>query len=134
MFQKEVADKLIAKFNTSKYGRLTIISNYRLKVINHFNVSKNCFFPKPKVESTVLIFEPIKNTKYNFKNIKNLELITHEFFSKRRKMINKVFKKLFLDYEKVAKKLNINLNVRPIKLNEDKFYKIVKFYESQKFI
>ena len=60
MFQKEVADKILAKQKDPTYGRLSILTNSRLKVTERFNVSKNCFYPKPKVESTVLVFEPIQ--------------------------------------------------------------------------
>ena len=54
MFQKEVAEKILGK----SYGRLSIISNYRLKSLNKFDVSPNCFFPKPKVTSTVIHLIP----------------------------------------------------------------------------
>ncbi len=86
MFQKEVAEKITGK----SYGRLSVISNYRLKVRNNFNVSANCFYPKPKVTSTVLHLSPIDLKKFQIKDIKNLEFITHLFFSNKRKMIKKI--------------------------------------------
>ena len=55
MFQKELADKIIGIFPSKSYGRLSILTNYRLKFIKKFSVSPNCFFPKPKIISTVLI-------------------------------------------------------------------------------
>ena len=68
MFQKEVAEKIIANFKDKKnYGRLRIISNLRLQVLEYFHVSRNCFFPKPKVDSTVIVFKPklgILNLKF----------------------------------------------------------------------
>ena len=51
MFQKEMADRIMGNYNTSKYGRLSILANFRLEVLNKFNVSSNCFFPKPKINS-----------------------------------------------------------------------------------
>ena len=129
MFQKEVAERLLAKYKTNKYGRLKIISNWRLKILDHFNISKNCFLPKPKVDSTVLIFEPVFNQSFKISNIKNLEKITHLFFSKRRKMINKVFYDLFDGNPIHAKKLNIDLSIRPYQLSENEYYKIVEYYE-----
>ena len=129
MFQKEVAEKILAKEKTSKYGRITVISNWRLKVVNHFHVSKNCFFPKPKIDSTVVVFEPITNNKYKINNISNLELITRVLFSNTRKMINKSFSKLFKDSVSCAKKLNINLTYRPNQLSDDEFYKITEKFE-----
>ena len=61
MFQKELADKILGKFSTSNYGRLSIITNYKLNILNKFLVSPNCFFPKPKVISMVLHFKTKKN-------------------------------------------------------------------------
>ena len=80
MFQKEVAERILAKHNTAEYGRLSIVSNWRLKIIDHFDVSKNCFFPKPKVDSMIIEFEPFKRKGTNFKSIKSLEYITGVFF------------------------------------------------------
>ena len=63
MFQKEVAEKIIAKFNTKIYGRLTVIANWRLKITDHLDISKNCFCPKPKIDSTLLVFEAFIKSK-----------------------------------------------------------------------
>ena len=68
MFQKELGEKIISKFPSSKYGRLSIFSNFRLDNIEKFIVSKNCFFPKPKVKSMVIFFKPKKNT-FKIKNL-----------------------------------------------------------------
>ncbi len=129
MFQKEMADRIIGKFGTSKYGRLSILTNYRLNVINKFKISPNCFFPKPKVDSTILFLKPNNRAKHKIKNIENLEKITHIFFSNKRKMINKKFSKLFRDSNNVSKQLDIDLSLRPDQLNENNFYKITKYYE-----
>ena len=81
MFQKEVADKILARFNTPGYGRLSVIVAARLKITSHFNVSPNSFYPVPKVQSTVLVFEPIINKDFKVKNIENLEKVSQIFFS-----------------------------------------------------
>ena len=132
MFQKEMADRIIGKYGTSKYGRLSILTNYRLNVLAKFKVSPNCFFPRPKIDSTMLLLKPNNKIKNKIKNIENLEKITHVFFSKKRKMINKSFSKLFKNSENVSQKLNINLSLRPDQLNENDFYKIVEYYEKYK--
>ena len=134
MFQKEMADRIIGNYGTSKYGRLSILTNYRLSVLNKFKISPNCFFPKPKIDSTVLFLKPNSKIKNKIKNIENLEKITHVFFSKKRKMINKSFSKLFKNSENLSQKLNINLALRPDQLNENDFYKIVEYYEKYKKI
>ena len=129
MFQKEVADRIIAKPNTKEFSRLTVLSNWRLDIKKHFDISKNCFFPKPKVNSTLLSFKPKKNNLLNLKNPKNLEKVTRILFSNRRKMINKNFNKLFGGKKSVAKDLNIDLNKRPEELSNEMFYKITTEYE-----
>ena len=134
MFQKEVAEKIIAKNNTSNYGRLSIISSYRLEVVEYFDISKNCFFPKPKVNSTVIVFKPKIINNIHIKNIDNLEKVTNIFFSFKRKMINKALAKLFIDYKLIAKRLNIDLSSRPAELNEELYYKLAKYYEEQNLI
>ena len=129
MFQKEVAERILAKHNSSKYGRLSIIANWRLKVTDSFNISKNCFYPKPKVDSKVLVFEPIVNKNYKIKDINNLEKITQVFFSRKRKMINKGFMKLFKNSVLFSKKLKINLSYRPGEISREHYYKITECYE-----
>jgi len=126
MFQKEVADRILAKKNIKDFGRLSILCNWRLDIKKHFDVSKNCFFPKPKINSTVLSFIPKKNNVFKIKNPKHLETVTRVLFSSRRKMINKNFVKLFGHDKSVAKDLNLNLNQRPEELSNEMFYKITE--------
>jgi len=130
MFQKEVADRILAKTQTKDFGRLTILSNWRLEIKKHFDISKNCFFPKPKVSSTLLSFTPKKNNQFNLKNPKILEEVTKVLFSNRRKMINKNFNKLFKNKEFVKNKLNINLKKRPEELPNEMYYRIAIEYEN----
>ena len=129
MFQKEVADRIIAKEKTKQFGRLSIIANWRLEIKKHFDISKNCFFPKPKVNSTLISLKP-KKKFHELKSPKNLEMVTRILFSNRRKMINKNLKKLFKKDLSVAKLLNINLNSRPEELSSDTYYKITKEFEN----
>jgi 16S rRNA (adenine1518-N6/adenine1519-N6)-dimethyltransferase len=130
MFQKEVADKIIAKFNTPHYGRLAILAASRLKITNSFSVSPNSFYPVPKVKSTVLVFEPTINKNFNVRNIENLEKVSHIFFSRKRKMINKAFRELFRKPNEIAKKINISLNLRPNELSKNEYFKIAEIFEN----
>ena len=129
MFQKEMADRIIGKFNTSKYGRLSILSSYRLDILKKFDVSPYCFFPKPKVNSTVLFFKPKRKKNFYIKNLDNLEKITNIFFSSRRKMINKNVKKIFKkNYNNVVKDLNVRL--RPSEVKPEIYYQITELFEN----
>ena len=128
LFQKEVAERIIAKDHNKNYGRLAILCKWRLDVKKHFNITKNCFYPKPKVDSTILSFKPKKNV-YKINNPKNLETVTRILFSNRRKMINKNFIKLFKGNVSVANDLNLDLEKRPEEISSEMFYKITVKYE-----
>ena len=84
MFQKEVADRIIANVNTSNYGRLSILAKWKLDIVRICNIKPSCFFPKPKIESSLLLFKPKKNF-FKINNPKNIELVTRSFFNHRRK-------------------------------------------------
>ena len=130
MFQKEVAERIIAKKNTKNYSRISIISQWKLNIRKVKDISPNCFYPKPKVQSSILEFFPKKKyTKFN--NIQNLEYITKVFFNFRRKMIKKPLRILFKDINKISEKFQINLNDRPQKLSPEIYYKICCEYENQ---
>lgn len=129
MFQKEVADRILAKSKTKQYGRLAILVNFRLEIIESFNISRNCFFPTPAVDSKIVVFSPKLNKKYDIRDIENLEYLTNIFFSGKRKMINKPFKKIFKNHQVVAKKLKIDLNMRPSDLSFDEYYKLAEYFE-----
>ncbi len=128
MFQKEVAERIIGKFNTSQYGRLSILTNYRLKTLEKFNVSPNCFFPKPKVDSTILNLIPYKKISEKIRNIENLEKITKILFSSKRKMINKSLNKI-LTKDKINSIKDLNLKLRPSNLTPEKYYEITELFE-----
>ena len=128
MFQKEVADRIIAKFDTSNYGRLSIISNWKLNVEKICDIKPSCFSPRPKIDSSLLFFSPKKDF-FKIKNPKNLEKVTRIFFNHRRKMIKKPFNQLFNGNEKVLDELNINLNLRPQNLDFNTYYKLTEAYE-----
>ena len=128
MFQKEVADRILAKTNSRNYGRLSIISNWRLNIKKEFNISPQCFFPKPKVDSTLLSFVP-KKEFYYIKNPENLEKITRIFFNQRRKMIKNPLKQIFENPEKVATNFKLDVNLRPQNLSPLTYFNITREYE-----
>ena len=129
MFQKEVADRIISNFNNSKYGRLSILSNWKLNIEKICDVKPSSFSPKPKVDSSLLFFKP-KINFFRLENPKNLEIITRVFFSQRRKMLKKPFNQLFNGNIDIIKKLNIDLNLRPQNLDFETYYKLTKEYEN----
>ena len=128
MFQKEVADRIIAKSNNSDYGRLSILSKWKLNVKKIIDIKPESFYPRPKIDSSLLVFTP-KNNFFELKNSKNLEKITRVFFSQRRKMLKKPFNQIFKNPENIAKKYKIDLNLRPQNLEPETYYKLTKEYE-----
>tara|TARA_B100000886_G_scaffold151136_1_gene102789 strand:- start:247 stop:1032 length:786 start_codon:yes stop_codon:yes gene_type:complete len=131
MFQKEVADRIISKYNTSAYGRLSILANWRFKIVKICDIEPKCFFPKPKINSSLLLFSP-KIKTYKIKNPKNLEKVTRIFFSHRRKMLKKPFNLLFNGDQKILDKLKIDLNLRPQNLEFETYYQLTREYENLK--
>ena len=128
MFQKEVADRIISGHNSSEYGRLSIISNWKLNVKKIIDIKPTSFSPIPKVDSTLLVFEP-KKKFFKLKKAQSLEKITKVFFNQRRKKIKKPMKMIFKNSENIAEKLNIDLNLRPQNLNLETYCKIAEEFE-----
>ena len=128
MFQKEVAERIIATYNNSTYGRLSILANWKLDIKKICDIKPESFSPKPKIDSTLLFFTPKKNF-YKIKDPKNLEKITRIFFSQRRKMLKRPFNQLFNGDQKIIDKLKIDLNLRPQDLNFDTYYRLTSEYE-----
>ncbi len=128
MFQKEVADRILAEFNTRNYGRISILSSWKMEIEKIIDIDPSSFFPRPKIKSTLLVFKP-KDKYFELKNPKHLEHITNIFFNQRRKMIKKPMKFLFKNYKKVAEELSLDLNLRPQNLSNITYYKICSYYE-----
>tara|TARA_B110001450_G_C17491297_1_gene428443 strand:- start:19 stop:801 length:783 start_codon:yes stop_codon:yes gene_type:complete len=128
MFQKEVADRIVANFNTSFYGRLAILTNWRLNVKKICDIGPESFSPRPKVDSSLLYFEPKKNY-IKIKNPENIEKITRIFFRHRRKMLKKPFNQVFDGNKKILDELKIDLNLRPQNLDLDTYYQLICEYE-----
>lgn len=124
MIQKEVAQKMQYK-NIKKRNRLNVLTELSSNFNIEFNVSKNVFYPKPKIMSSVIKLKPKKNHNID---INKLENFTREIFKNKRKKISNVlnFKKI-KNKEKIIK-LNI-LNLRAEDLNIDQIIKIFNEYQ-----
>ena len=129
IFQKEVADRIIAEENSKNYGRLSILTSWKLSGQKILDIDPKYFSPKPKVWSSIILLEPKIKTE-NLKKIKNLEHITNIFFNQRRKMIRKPMKQLFSNYQDVAENLSLDLDLRPQNVSIEKYLDICKVYEN----
>ena len=121
MFQKEVANRIIAKPGSKNYSRLSVITQLKMEAKILFDIPDTAFFPKPKVKSSLVQFIPYDNKKYNF-NFDKMEELTRFVFSKKRKMLRTIFKKKggtsFLD------SINVHPNIRPENLTLEEFCKL----------
>lgn len=128
IFQKEVADRIIANENSKNYGRLSILTSWRLFSSKITDINPTDFYPIPKVWSTLIKLEP-KLEFEKIRKIKNLEHITNIFFNQRRKKIRKPMKQLFNNFELISEQLSLDLNLRPQNISESKYFEICKIYE-----
>ncbi|MDR1693760.1 MAG: 16S rRNA (adenine(1518)-N(6)/adenine(1519)-N(6))-dimethyltransferase RsmA [Lactobacillaceae bacterium] len=122
MFQKEVADRILAKTSTKDYGRISILSQLLCKVDKLFDINPNCFVPAPKIWSTVLVFRPL-HSGLTEKQISNIEKITAAAFGQRRKMIRHSLKSI-ANIDEILSCLNIGNNLRAEELNPLQFLQI----------
>mgnify|MGYP001162520454 FL=1 len=130
MFQKEVADRIVADVNSSKYGRLSILTSWKMDAKKIMDIEADNFYPKPKVQSSLVYFEP-KQEFYKFNNSICLERVTDIFFQNKRKMIKKPLKLLFDNSKQIVKKFNLDENCRPQNIKPFTFFELSKEYENQ---
>ena len=124
MFQKEVADRILAHTGTKDYGRLSVISQLQCEVIRLFDLPPTCFVPAPKIWSSVLLFLPKKQTLD--KEIMNkVEMLTSIAFSQRRKMIRQSLKAVPNIVEHLQS-LGLEATLRAENLEPDDYLDIAK--------
>lgn len=124
MVQKEVGDRFNAKPKSKNYGSLTVFLNYYFDIKKIMDVSRNCFVPKPNVDS--IIVEMIrKNNTYDVISEKHFFKLVRDSFKYKRKNLKNNLKGYNLNkIEEVLKKYNLDLNVRAEALNIDLFIEI----------
>lgn len=112
MIQKEVADRFSAKVNTKDYSSLTVFLNYYYDIKKLFNVSKNMFYPKPEVDSSVILMCK-RNEKEFIKDINKFnELVKNSFKYKRKNLRNNLKEYDLLKIEEILNKYNLSLTSR----------------------
>ena len=94
MFQKEVADRILAAPGSKTYGRLSVIAQAASTPSRAFDLPARAFTPPPKVQSTVVLFAPAGD---DWKQLGALERVTQAAFSQRRKMVRTSLKSAFGD-------------------------------------
>ncbi len=110
MFQKEVADRIMAAPGTKAYGRLSVLAQLICRIEGLMTLNRECFVPAPKILSSVLLFRPFDEVP-DLETIEKVEKLTMLAFSGRRKMLRQSLKSIE-DIEKRAKAAHVSLNVR----------------------
>ena len=98
MFQKEVANRIVARPGSKAYGRLSVMSQWRCNTKIAFNIPATAFTPPPKVESTVVHFEALNEPKFPAE-VDKLEFVVSKAFNQRRKMLRGALKGHFINVE-----------------------------------
>ena len=98
MFQREVAERIVATPNNKQYGRLSVLANLVADTKILFDVPNTAFVPRPKVQSAVVQIIPNKNKIKLIQDVSKLEKLTAKLFGQRRKMIRGILKINWADY------------------------------------
>ena len=114
MFQKEVANRIVASPGSKAYGRLSVMSQWRCHTKIAFNVPASAFTPPPKVESALVHFEALKEPKFPAE-VEVLEFVVSKAFNQRRKMLRGALKGYFQNVEEGL----VSIGVLPTKRAED---------------
>jgi len=125
MIQKEVADRLSAKVGSKDYGSLTVFLNYFYDIKKLFDVSRNCFTPKPNVDSAVISME-LKKDRLPIKDMDLFKRLVRDSFQYKRKNLRNNLKGYNLEkIESILKRHDFDLSVRAEMLSLDIFIEIV---------
>ena len=129
MFQKEVADRILAEPGSKSYGRISIFAQLTCKVIRLFDINPNSFVPAPKIWSTVLLFQPIKNQPKE-EELDMLERLTALAFGQRRKMLRQSLKSI-KNISEILLSCEISSDLRAENLSPQQYLSLAKTIISQ---
>lgn len=131
MFQKEVADRLMASPRDEAYGRLSVIAQFNCQVVKHFDIPPEAFLPPPKVISTVVSLYPHEKRCSNVCP-EILATVTKAAFGQRRKMLRSSLKSLGVDVAKMLADSGIDGSRRAEELSVAEFCRLAEVYGSLK--
>jgi 16S rRNA (adenine1518-N6/adenine1519-N6)-dimethyltransferase len=100
MFQREVAERIVAVEDEEAYGRLGVLANWRAETKILFDISPTAFVPQPKVTSSVVRLVPRQTPEPCDRRV--LEQVTAAAFGQRRKMLRQSLKSLSVDPARLA--------------------------------
>jgi 16S rRNA (adenine1518-N6/adenine1519-N6)-dimethyltransferase len=125
MFQREVADRIIAKPGTEHYGRLSVLAQWRSVPKILFDVGARAFVPPPKITSSIVRFEPLAEPVAPAR-LCDLEAVTAASFGQRRKMLRQSLKTLMPDTENFISAAGLDPTQRPEQLSVAEFASLAR--------
>jgi 16S rRNA (adenine1518-N6/adenine1519-N6)-dimethyltransferase len=127
MFQREVAERLVAAPGTATYGRLSILAQWRASPRILFDVDRHAFTPSPNVTSALVRIEPLAGPRAPAR-LEDIERVTAASFGQRRKMLRQSLKKLAPDAERRIRSSGIDPRSRPQDLAIDQFAALARAF------
>ena len=124
MFQREVADRIVAKVGEKAYGRLAVLTGLRARAQRLFDIPPRAFLPSPKVVSSVVHLVP--RPEGAEVPVRALEKVTEAAFGQRRKMLRQSLKSVFQDTENTLEELNIDPTMRAENLSPEDFLRLAR--------
>ena len=123
MFQKEVAERIVARPGGKAFGRLSVLSQYLCDTKKLFDVNRSAFTPPPKVTSSIVQLVP-KASPYPACRLAALERVTAAAFGQRRKMLRASLKGILTDPETILAELGIDPQLRAEQLPVEAFARL----------
>lgn len=124
MFQKEVAERIMANQKTKNYGRLSVLSQLICRIDKLCDINPECFVPAPKIWSSVLLFRPL-DEQPDSKVLEKVEKLTALAFAQRRKMIRQSLKTI-TNLEKICSDVGIELTCRAEEISPQQYYRLAQ--------
>jgi 16S rRNA (adenine1518-N6/adenine1519-N6)-dimethyltransferase len=127
MFQREVAQRIVAKPDGDAYGRLSVLAQWRTKPKILFDVARSAFVPPPKITSSIVRLEPLPQPVAPAQLV-DLEKVTAAAFGQRRKMLRQSLKPLAPDAEARIRAAGIDPTQRPEQLSVAEFASLARHF------
>ena len=124
MFQKEVAERIMAETGNKNYGRISVLAQLVCKIDKLFDLNPNCFVPAPKIWSSVLLFRPLEQV-VSSEVLERVEKITEAAFGQRRKMIRQSLKHI-PNLAEICEQIGIDLTARAENLTPEQYLELAQ--------
>ena len=119
MFQKEVADRILAPIKTKDYGRLSVMAQLNCKIEKLMTLKPECFVPAPKIYSSVLLFKPLSERPEK-EVMQKVARLTTAAFAQRRKMIRQSLKSV-PNIEKICLAAGVPMTARAEEISPEQY-------------